>query len=435
MVLEIKQRTLTEISAQIDEKIGAIEQIQKDFTGRRLDENADKKWKELAASVDDLTAEYKDLSTRDAALLNLSAIREKHAGKSALNIQHDAVGVADRTPGAGEIPAAFRKAFSPGTALIESPQFKALIDGYGIKNAGDVPANVKMEMSPAHAGMSYKDLLTSAGASGGSLYRPQRLDGIQEILRPALRIVDLIPAIPVSTNAIEYVRQNLRVNNAMVVPESTSSVDMAGLKPESALGFTVITDSLETIAHMLPATRQILADAPQLRAFVDAFLRQGLMEQLEALTVARVLAASGILVQAKGTDTVLDALHKGATKVMIVGLTQPQSYVLHPLDWETIRLTKDLNGQYLMGPPSVAGAITLWGYPVISSLYLTAGTGLIADWNTFGAMYEREDIQTYVTDSHADWFARNLIAILMEMRAKLAIYRAASLCRINGLNT
>lgn len=431
VVIAAKNPTLAELSTKINDLVGQLETINKDHEGKKLPEAVETEWKRIALAIDEANGEYASLSSRDEALAKYGSIREAHADRKSVNIQHG--GDSDREPGRGEIPEAFRKAFLPGDAFIKSQEYKDLIEQYRIKSGGDVPKNVKMEMTPAVADLSYKALLTSDAASGGSLFRPMRLPTIQEILRPALRIVDLLPAIPVQTNSIEYVRQNLRTNNAAVVPEATSTTDDAALKPESALGFEVVTDTLQNIAHMIPATRQVLADAPQLRAIIDNFLRQGLLEALEANVIAAILAASGILTQAKGADTTLDALYKAATKVRVSGFVMPQSYLLHPNDWQDIRLAKDANGQYLMGPPTMLGGVTVWGLPVVESQYATEGTGVVADWSTFGAIYEREQIQTYVTDSHSDWFRRNLIAILMEMRAKLAVYRAASGCKITGI--
>ncbi len=109
-----------------------------------------------------------------------------------------------------------------------------------------------------------------------------------------------------------------------------------------------------------------------------------------------VLTNSSVLTQSLGSDTILDALFKAMIKVQVTGLALPNAFVLNPLNWQTIRLTRENSatataGNYLFGPPSMAGASTLWGLPVVLSLGMTANTGVVADWSmSTMAIYDRE---------------------------------------------
>lgn len=424
------------INAELEEVNNLIITIDKDHEGKAITGDAEVKFKETLLRFDALTKELAIETDREKAVRKAAEFSQARKDAKAVNIQHSDP---DRTPGRMDVPESFRKAFggfeSAGDAFVNSPEFKSALEAAGIKlgEPHNVPSGAPVRMAPATVtGVSYKTLVTSATGSAGYMTRPTRLPNILEILREPIRVTDVFPSIPVSTDTIEYVKESSFTNNAAVVPEATTTTDDAALKPESELVLTLIQDTLEQIAHLIPATRKILADAPQLRAYIDTRLRVGLLEKLETNVVAAVYAASGLLVQARGTDTQLDALYNGQKKVRVTGKAAPESYIMHPNDLGDIRLAKDVNGGYLMGPPTIVGPATIWGLPVVETQWATEGTPLVGDWSMFGALYEREQIQTYVTDSHKDWFQRNLIAILMELRAKLAIYRATAGAKITG---
>jgi hypothetical protein len=60
---------------------------------------------------------------------------------------------------------------------------------------------------------------------------------------------------------------------------------------------------------------------------------------------------------------------------------------------------------------------------------IPAGTAWCAAWN-WGVVYDREQATLQATDTHADFFVRNLVAILAELRAGFAILRPPAFCRI-----
>lgn len=429
---------VAEINKELDALDSIIVTIEKEWEGKAFDENAATRWRETLGKHDKLTAELAEATTREAAVKGAAERIAKRTDQIAVN-RNPTPADPDRQPGKGDLPEVFAKAFnghsSIGEAFVKDSDFLAQLADFGIKQ-GDLGTvgKRKIETRPVTIeGVGYKALLTSSTNSAGNLYRAQRLPNILEILREPVRVTDLFPTIPVTgTNAVEYVTETLFANNAAVVPEATSATDDAALKPESELTFGLETDTLELIAHLIPATRQILADAPQLRAMVDSRLRVGLLEKLEQRVVATIYAASGLQTQAVGSYSRLDSVFYAMQKVRVGGHATPESLIIHPNDWTDIRLAKDLNGQYLMGSPSVPGLVTVFGIPVVDTQWATEGTPLVGDWSMFGALYEREQIQTYVTDSHKDWFQRNLIAILMELRALLAVYRASSACKITG---
>jgi HK97 family phage major capsid protein len=126
-------------------------------------------------------------------------------------------------------------------------------------------------------------------------------------------------------------------------------------------------------------------------------------------------------------------------KVQVTGLSVPSAHVLNPLNWQTVRLLREnaataSAGGYLLGPPSMVGANTLWGLPVVLSIGMTANTAVVADWSMATmALYDRE--QTTVRTGYInDDFTRNIVRLLAEMRAAFAIFRPSAICKVTGLS-
>jgi HK97 family phage major capsid protein len=101
---------------------------------------------------------------------------------------------------------------------------------------------------------------------------------------PKLR--DLLTHIPVTSDQVEYVKEASRVAGAAAVAEATATTGALGTKPEGGITFQKITESIRTIALWVPATTRVIADAPQLRAYIDEYLDADIQTELEDLIVA-----------------------------------------------------------------------------------------------------------------------------------------------------
>ena len=84
-----------------------------------------------------------------------------------------------------------------------------------------------------------------------------------------LKIRDLLRVQRTQSNAIEYIVETGFTNAAAIAPEKS-------LKPQSDIAFDIESATVKTLAHWIPATRQIIADATQLRNYVDNRLMYGL---------------------------------------------------------------------------------------------------------------------------------------------------------------
>lgn len=334
-----------------------------------------------------------------------------------------------------------------GEKFTEAPEFKGWLSSLA-SSTGRIPDKVKGLSSPA-IDFRMKDLVTGASdTSAGALVNTQwlgLLDGLGQFTRP-LTLVDLITRGTTTSDTVEYARVTGFTNSAAPVPEATTAAAIegevteaqGGLKPESGLALEKVTASVKTVAHWLPSTKRALSDAAQIRTLIDQFLRYGLEEELEDQVLTGddtgenfegILEVSGIQGQAWDTD-LLTTTRKARTLVRTVGRARPTAFVFHPNDNERIDLLKNSNGDFYFGGPTSNPSAPLWGLPRVECEAMTEGTGMVADWRQ-AVLWDREDASIQVSDSHADFFVRNLVAILAEMRAAFGVIRPKAFVEID----
>lgn len=284
---------------------------------------------------------------------------------------------------------------------------------------------------------SRKSLVTGASGwtapsstSGGALVNVDQKPIVDFSYQRPLTIRDLITIGQTNSDTVEFARETSVTNNAAPTAEATATADGTGAKPESAMAFEAVTAAVRTIPHWLPVTNQALADAAQLRTYIDNFLQYGIAEELEDQMIAGsgsgqnfggVLNASGTTAQAFATD-VLTTTRKGRTKVKTTGRARASAFVMHPNDWEAIDLLQDNEARYYYGGPSQMGNPTLWGLPVVESEAITEGYTVVADWR-LAILWERMQTMISMSNSHSDFFVRNLVAVLAEWRGAFALIR------------
>jgi HK97 family phage major capsid protein len=276
---------------------------------------------------------------------------------------------------------------------------------------------------------------TSAGAFvTNDVYSGTFGQGLQ---RP-LTIRDIVTNGTTNSDTVEFVKLTAQTNAAAPTAEATATGDASGAKPESAITLAKVTTTVKTIAHWIPATKRALSDAGQLRTLIDSFLRYGLEEELEDQMMSGngtgenftgIASTSGVQAQAWDTD-ILVTTRKGRTKVRTVGRAVPTAYVLHPTDWETIDLLQDNEARFYGAGPFGMSPARLWGLPVVESEAATVGVGYVGDFRKC-VLWDREQASVQVSDSHSDFFIRNMVAILAELRAAFGIVQPNALVSLD----
>lgn len=277
---------------------------------------------------------------------------------------------------------------------------------------------------------SFSKQLGSGAGSAGALIEPQRNAGI---LMPGLRrltIRDLLAQGRISSNSLEYVRENVFTNSAAPVAEGN-------LKPESNLTFTKETANVKTIAHWIQASRQVMDDAPMLESYVNNRLLFGL-----------ALVEEGQLLNGDGTGDNLTGLNKVATAydatLNVTGDTradkiahaifqtsesefEASGIILNPRDWHAIALLKDADGRYIFGGPAAFAAKVMWGLPVVATKAQALGTFTVGGFDLASQVWDRMDATVEVSREDRDNFVKNMLTILCEERLALAHYRPTAI--------
>lgn len=279
---------------------------------------------------------------------------------------------------------------------------------------------------------SFDKQLGSGAASAGALIQPQVNPGI---LMPGLRrltIRDLLAQGRISSNSLEYVRENVFTNSAAPVAEGN-------LKPESNLTFTKETANVKTIAHWIQASRQVMDDAPMLESYVNNRLLFGL-----------ALVEEGQLLNGDGTGDNLTGLNTVATAydtaLNATGDTradqiahaifqtsesefEASGIILNPRDWHAIALLKDAEGRYIFGGPAAFAAKVMWGLPVVATKAQALGTFTVGGFDLASQVWDRMDATVEISREDRDNFVKNMLTILCEERLALAHYRTSAIIK------
>jgi HK97 family phage major capsid protein len=198
------------------------------------------------------------------------------------------------------------------------------------------------------------------------------------------------------------------------------------------------------IAVLTRITDETFADYPQVRSYINDRL-PFMVRQREELQLINgdgiapnllgVLNVSGILTQAKGADTNVDAIYKGITAVRTQGFFEPDGIVIDPTNWTPIRLLKTTTGEYVWGAPSVMGPETIFGKRVVVTTNMVDNTALVGAFRIGGTVFYRQGLRIEATNSNEDDFRKNLILLRAEQREALVIWRAKAFCTVTGLST
>jgi HK97 family phage major capsid protein len=323
-----------------------------------------------------------------------------------------------------------RNAQTIGERLINSEAFRAAA------KSGMKAKNIGLELPDV---MGFRATLLTTGLT--SYDRPP---GIIQLEQQPLTIAQLFAQGETTAPTIRVFKETTYTNAATAVAEE-------GQKPEATFALSETDFAVRKIAVVGRISDEMLSDYPAVRDYVNS--RLGFMvqskEDSELLNgdgtsnrITGVLNTGSIQTEAAGASaTTVDAIHKAITKVQSVGFFQPDAIVLHPNDWQTLRLTKDSNGQYLAGGPftgsygvggyTVAGFV--WGVPVVTTTAITQGTALVGAFRLGGQIFRRMGLTMEMTNSDASDFVYNRIAIRAETRLTLVVYRPLAFCTVTGI--
>jgi HK97 family phage major capsid protein len=279
--------------------------------------------------------------------------------------------------------------------------------------------------------LAVKTLITSADLT------PQgdRSAVIRPYATETRTVADLMLQGTTTAQVLEYFEETTFTNSA-------AETDEGALKPESAIDFTLRQDSVRKIATWIPVTDEMMADVPAFESYLRE--RLGYMvrarEELQLLrgagtgvTIQGILNRTGVQTVTGYAQSTLDSIYSAITKVRAVGFAEPTAIVLHPNDWENVRLSKDTTGNYLLGPANDEGPARVWGLEVRPTTNMLENTGLVGAFKPHAQVFRRSGIEIAISTENEDYFTKNKVAVRAEERLALAVYRPSAFCKVEAI--
>lgn len=272
----------------------------------------------------------------------------------------------------------------------------------------------------------------SPAISRNTIAAPYQLAGIWGAPEQQLIVENLIPHIPVSSSAVEYLKHTGFTNNAGVVAEGAA-------KAESTFEFDLATANVVTIAHWTKITEQLAADAPAVTAYINAKMMYGLQLKVDNQIISGTGTSTqlgGFLKSGNHTDyssavtiptgaNLMDFALLIKTKLDTLGYP-PKVLLLNPADWAGLALLKDTQKRYLLGGPAGVTTKSLWGLPVETTASVPSGKYVMADFALGSTIYDRQEVALEI-DREGDDFRKNLLTIRVERRLGLGVEDAAAI--------
>lgn len=328
---------------------------------------------------------------------------------------------------------------TPGERFVRSDGYKAIRQSRGESwTSGLVEVGLSMKGTLLEGSGA-----PGSGTGGGLIPVPDVVPGFVDKLFQPLVLESLLQGGNATTNTVRYAVQGTATSGAAGVAEG-------GTKPESTLAFSTVDEPIKKIATSIVISDELLEDAPAVQQFVNGQL--GLFVRIEAERqllrgtsggneVQGLLTSRGVPVYAGGTAAGNKAiqLFKAMNGMRGSAFVEPEWIVLHPTDWQEIRLLTDNAGQLFGGGPfqgpyggganySASGQITgaidsIWNKPVYLTASIGAGTALVGN-SASAKVWNRGGLSVEATNSHASNFTLNLSVIRAERRLGLTLFRS-----------
>jgi len=329
-----------------------------------------------------------------------------------------------------------------GQRYIEKFNEEQFERGYNEKKMA--PVKIKLDAQWIYGAIGKS--ISTAAASAGTLADSLRLPGVVTQPEPALVVQAMIATRTIQNRTVDYVRELVFTDNTATVAETTDDTSLTA-KPKGDITFELITDTMNTIAQWIPASRQSLryATRTDLLNYIDGRLRDRVLLELEnqVLTgdgtgsnfdgiIPNATAYNRGFGQIQGANpTEVDTLRRAITQLQLANYF-PTGIILHPSDWEEIDLNKDTQLRYILaGSPQGVNSRTLWGVPVMVSNQMVSTEFLIGDFRaTTMELMIGNALNVRIAEQHGDFFTANMVAILAELDGLLAFYRPEAV--ING---
>jgi HK97 family phage major capsid protein len=183
-----------------------------------------------------------------------------------------------------------------------------------------------------------------------------------------------------------------------------------------------------------------------LRSYIDARMAQGVLDKLEdevlngdgtAGHMLGILATPGLtppVAAAAGTPFAA-AIAAQRAAIYTASRLRPDAVVMSPATWVTVSMETTTGGGFLGGTSVMANGLVsqVAGLRVVESPHIADGTALLGAFKQGGQLWRKGGVTVQASNSHQDFFIKNMTAIRAEIRAALTVYRPAAFGTVTGL--
>lgn len=340
--------------------------------------------------------------------------------------------------------------------------------------------------SPSGAGQS--PFLSGAWGPG---ILPQFIPGVVEQRLYELTISDLFSSMPSQSPDMSYLVES-------TLNEQSAATAEGGTYPFSSNQFTRKYEQIGKVANAAQVTDELVRDAPYLFSFLQTRLIEGVQRQEEvqllagggypgvngllnrassfttadgsaaatgsniafpasgtsgagvqsvtisSLPYGRVVAGTGDAGTAPSALAIAEGIFSAMVDIQTTVFYSPNAIVINPLDWKTVRLAQDNNGQFyggsmfgtnygyaanVPGGNGYVGGSTnlLWNIPVVQTPVMPQGTILVGYFGQEAAQVaRREGLSMQMTNFNGTNFVDGEVTLRAEERLGLMVYRPAA---------
>ena len=248
-------------------------------------------------------------------------------------------------------------------------------------------------------------------------------------------ILDIIPRVPTSQTAYEYMLQTTAPAEAAAVAEGAATA-------ENTIKYTPQQIPTQDIATRIPVTLRMLEDELEARGILEDDLMEagrrglesqamqgnntapqlnGLLRQITGNRAARLSATGGAL------DDVLNEVLNIQTLAEVEGQTMVDYTIVNRIFWQYLIRQESASGSYRLGSPFLMPVPMVWGVPVVPTTMfgmpaVNTYMAIAGNFGMFSRIVVRRDAQV-TSGTVDDDFAKRQINLMLVLRAAMVVRR------------
>lgn len=340
-----------------------------------------------------------------------------------------------------------RKDNSLGARFVNSDSYKRAIKNGKIGSGNHIHVEMPEVTNFARAttfGIGTSDISSTTDLGGGSGANIDINREWNRLNQQPITVAQMLGQGTTTGDNVRFIRELTFTNDATRVAE-------AAAKPQASLDFGVRNATVEKTSVLLKVTEEMLADWAQAASVINESLGYMVADKEDGYLlngtgsseITGLYNTTGLQTTSGAANTIdvfkrAKALVEGASGT---GFASCDAFILNPLDWLSISLTKDGNGQYLFGGPGYApygvggysNVSMMWGVPVVTTVRNTQGQAICGALRNGATQWRRAGISIRTTDSDGTDFLNGIVTVCADARMTLTVKQPGRFCTITSI--